>query len=125
MRSEEEVRGLRDELLKLTGYISDYGKRENRAAESMVFANDACDVLTWVLEEESTERFRSDAYLDLPQLRRLATEEFRGSSGSSGDIVPISCAEDGDALYRYTASRDPTLMTRTTSTSSRISYRIR
>ena len=74
MRSEEEVRRLRDELLQLTGYVSDYGTRESHIAESMVFSNDATDVLTWVLEEVSTERFQSDAYLNLPQMRRFAAE---------------------------------------------------
>jgi len=37
----------------------------------------------------------------------------------------IAGSGDCDTAYRYTASRDPTVMTRTTSTSSRISYRIR
>ena len=80
MRAEEEVRGLRDELLRFTGYISDYGTREDHVTESLVFSNDACDVLTWVLEEISTERFQSDAYLNLPQLRRFA-EKIRASTG--------------------------------------------
>ena len=80
MRTREEVRGLRDELLQLTGYISDYGAREDRVTESLVFSNDTCDVLTWVLEEISTERFQSDAYLNLPELRRFA-EEIQASTG--------------------------------------------
>jgi len=80
MRDEEEVRRLRDDLLQLTGYISEYGTRENHAKESLVFSNDACDVLTWILEEIPTEGFESDGYLNLPELRRLA-ERIEASTG--------------------------------------------
>ncbi|MHC1625835.1 MAG: hypothetical protein ACXQTN_00620 [Methanoculleaceae archaeon] len=69
MRSEEEVRKLRDELEEITDFIAEYGTDED--LEAIGFACDVSDALNWVLGEITTEHFLSDSYLDMGKLKRI------------------------------------------------------
>lgn len=72
MISEQEIKALCDELSKLTGFISEHGSPEQIASKNFQFACNICDALGWVLEDTSTEQFRSDAYLNLDDLNDTA-----------------------------------------------------
>ena len=72
MRSEEEVRKLKEELEKITGFISEFGTDEE--LENIVFACDVVDALSWVLGEITTEQFLSDSYLNMEKLKRITRE---------------------------------------------------
>lgn len=69
MRSEKEVRKLREELERITGFISEFGT--DKEFEAVTYACAVSDALTWVLGEITTEQFLSDSYLDMEKLKRL------------------------------------------------------
>ncbi|MBW2672630.1 MAG: hypothetical protein JRD89_04330 [Deltaproteobacteria bacterium] len=69
MRSEKEVRTLREEIEKMNDFISDYGT--DKDFEAITYACDVCDALSWVLGEITTEQFLSDSYLDMENLKGL------------------------------------------------------
>ena len=72
MQGEQEIRSLKEELEKLTGFISDNGSAEQFAGKEFVFACNVCDSLAWVLEETLVEHFRSDSYINLELLKQIA-----------------------------------------------------
>jgi len=72
IKTEKEIRELKEELSKLTGFIADFGTDEEFQSSEMPFANDVVDAFSWVLNEISTENFRSKAYLDIVALKEVA-----------------------------------------------------
>ena len=72
MRSEEEVRKLKEELERITSFISEFGTDEE--FEGIEFACDVIDALSWVLGEITTEQFLSDSYLNMEKLKRIIRE---------------------------------------------------
>jgi hypothetical protein len=74
MRSEQEIKELVKELSRLTGFIGEFGTEEEFQSDDLKFCNNAFDTLYWILGEISTERFRSDAYLNLAELKEVARE---------------------------------------------------
>jgi hypothetical protein len=72
IRNEKELRELKEELSKLTGFIADFGTDKEFQSSEMTFANDVVDALSWVLNEISTENFRSEAYLSITALKEVA-----------------------------------------------------
>jgi len=71
MKSSQEIKELEEELSKLTGFIADFGTKEEINNEIVRVSCNVCDALLWVLGEIDNERFRSDAYLDLETLKRI------------------------------------------------------
>lgn len=72
VRNEREIKELEEELSKITGFIADFGTDREFNDEDVKFSNDVTDALSWVLEEISTEHFRSNAYLNIANLKKLA-----------------------------------------------------
>ncbi|HKJ66371.1 MAG TPA: hypothetical protein VKA68_00300 [bacterium] len=73
MKNEKDVQELKDELEIVTGFIAEYGTQEEVENNHVEYACDIIDALRWVLEEETTECFRSDAYLDMDTLNVFAS----------------------------------------------------
>ena len=72
VRSEKEVRKLRDELERLVCFIAEFGTGEEYDHEDVRYASDITDALSWVLGEITTEQFMSSDYINIESLRRLA-----------------------------------------------------
>ena len=70
MQNETEIQELKQELETLTRFISANGTDEER--DIINYACNITDAMMWVLEETTTEHFKSDAYLDLFKLRAIA-----------------------------------------------------
>ncbi|GAJ05521.1 unnamed protein product, partial [marine sediment metagenome] len=51
---------------------ADFGTDDELHSKHVQYACNVTDALYWILEEPSTERFRSSAYLDLDLLKLLA-----------------------------------------------------
>jgi len=73
MRNSEEIIQLKEELSKLTAFISDFGLEEEFHDTNVQFSCDITDTLSWVLEEISSEDFRSDNYVNLQHLKEIAS----------------------------------------------------
>jgi len=71
IRNEKEIK---EELSKLTGFVADFGTDKDFQSSEMPFANDVVDALSWVLDEISTQNFRSEAYLNIAALKEVANE---------------------------------------------------
>jgi hypothetical protein len=71
MQSEQEVKELKEELLKLTGFIGDFGTDIYLNNKDVQYACNVCDALAWVLGEISTERFRSSDYTNFDNLKHI------------------------------------------------------
>ena len=72
VRSEIEIKELKDKLDQLTGFIYDYGSDEDVNHKELDFACNLSDALSWVLEEIPTDNFKSDNYLDIENLKIIA-----------------------------------------------------
>lgn len=72
MRSEEELRKLKDELERLSAFIGEFGTDKEFEHEDVKYSADVSDALDWVLGEITTERFRSDDFLNIDGLKGLA-----------------------------------------------------
>ncbi len=72
MKSEDEIIELRDELDKLTGFISESCTDEE--FEKIIYACNITDAFLWILEEITTENFNSDSYLKLDELRKMSNQ---------------------------------------------------
>ncbi len=70
MRSEKEVRELLRIIEPIISFISEHGRNEDLDDDNWRYACDVVDTLYWVLGEIDTERFLSDAYLNLEKLRK-------------------------------------------------------
>ena len=64
MRTEEEVRQLREELIK-TDFVAEYGTSEELHSPQVAAANWASDALQWVLGEWDTDTFKSEIELEV------------------------------------------------------------
>jgi hypothetical protein len=85
MRGEGEIRGLMEELSRLTGFIAEFGEPEQFQSDAVTFSGNACDALCWVLEELGEEELRSEDYLNIVELRRLASNIERRTGKSLED----------------------------------------
>lgn len=74
MRSEQELRQLVTELDKLTEFISAHGNEKEFNTKDFNFACNVSDVISWVLEEITTERFTSDNYIDVVKLKAVVSK---------------------------------------------------
>ena len=72
MKSEQEIRELVEELSKLTGFIGEFGTEEELQSDDFKYCCNVSDALGWVLGKISTEGVRSDAYLNLADLKEIA-----------------------------------------------------
>ncbi|MBA7626696.1 hypothetical protein ES703_34151 [subsurface metagenome] len=72
MQSEQDIKQLKEELAKLTGFIYEHGSPEQVGSRQLQFSCDVCDALAWVLEEISTDDFKSNAHVDLNSLKSIA-----------------------------------------------------
>lgn len=72
MRNQQEVREVEQELSKLTSFIGELGTEEEFHNKDVQFSCNITDALSWVLEEISSEHFKSDAYVNLMCLREIA-----------------------------------------------------
>ena len=73
MRKLQEVIELKEELSKLTAFIGDFGLEEEFGDKDVQFSCNITDGLSWVLEEISSEHFRSDSYVNLQHLKKIAS----------------------------------------------------
>jgi hypothetical protein len=73
MRNPQEVIELKEELSKLTAFITDFGLEEEFRDKDVQFSCDITDTLSWVLEEISSEDFRSDSYINFLHLKEIAS----------------------------------------------------
>ena len=73
MRTEQELKELVEKLSKLTGFIAEYGEHNEFEEKNVGFACDVDDTIAWVLGEITTERFTSDAYVNIEVLQLIAT----------------------------------------------------
>lgn len=71
MRTEKEIREFKDELDKIVGFIADNGNDDEVKTKEHGFACDVLDALSWVLEDETTEHFKSIDYLDYDKLLEI------------------------------------------------------
>jgi hypothetical protein len=74
MINEIEIKSLKECLEQLTGYIAEYGSEKEYGSDTMTFANNVCDALSWVLEEISSDHFKTDAYLNILGLEEVAQQ---------------------------------------------------
>jgi len=72
MRTIQELKAVEQELSKLTGFIAGLGNKKEFNNKDFDFACNVQDTIMWVLMEIETEHFRSDAYLDVAKLRKIA-----------------------------------------------------
>jgi hypothetical protein len=72
MRSEQEIKELVKELSRLSGFIREFGTEEEFQSDGLKFCCNVSDALYWVSGEIPTENFRSDAYLNLAELKEVA-----------------------------------------------------
>lgn len=96
MQSEQEIRQLKEELAKLTGFIADFGTEQQQGDKSFQFCCDVSVALDWVLGKTTTEKFKGDTYLFLERLKQIVREiEMR--TGKSADQLR---ADNRDRLRR-------------------------
>ncbi|MBA7474432.1 hypothetical protein ES707_09784 [subsurface metagenome] len=74
MQGEQEIRSLKEELEKLTGFIGENGSADQTGTKDYFFGCDVCDALSWVLELISTNHFRSHNHLNIDQLNEIARD---------------------------------------------------
>lgn len=68
MQSEQEIRQLKEELEKLTGFLGENTATQTLCNEDEMCASTVCDALSWVLEEITTDHFRNGSHLKLKRL---------------------------------------------------------
>jgi len=72
VRSENEVRKLKEELLRIVCFIGDFGTVEELEAEVLTYASGVVDALRWILGEITTEEFlRDDDFLHIKELEKI------------------------------------------------------
>lgn len=71
MRHEKEIREFKDGLWKMIGFIADNGNKAEWSSKEQGFACDVDDTLDWILEDTSTERFKSIDYLNYDKLLEI------------------------------------------------------
>ena len=71
MRTEKEIKKLRDELVQMIDYIVDFGSKKDNENEDVDFASDVLDVIDWILGEIETKDFRVEPYLNIPRLKEI------------------------------------------------------
>ena len=74
MRSEKEIKELKDELLEIIDFIVDNGTEEESEDEDVDFAHDVLDVLDWVLGEISTDDFKVEPYLNITVINAIVED---------------------------------------------------
>ena len=74
MRSEKEIKELKDELLEIIDFIVDNGTEEESEDEDVDFAHDVLDVLDWVLGEISTDDFKVEPYLNIATMNAIVED---------------------------------------------------
>ena len=72
MRNQQEIRELMEKLEKLTGFIGEFGTLKELYNKNVQFSCNASDAFSWVLDEITSERFISDAYVNFTHLREIA-----------------------------------------------------
>jgi len=70
---ENELRKIKDELERITGFIAEYGTKKD-LCEEWEYACNVCDVLSWILGGISTEDFLSEDYLNINKLREIVKQ---------------------------------------------------
>ncbi|MBT4511542.1 MAG: hypothetical protein HOC20_04955 [Chloroflexi bacterium] len=74
MRSEKEIKELRDEIVEITDFIVDSGTEEESEDEDVDFAHDVLDVLDWVLGGISTGDFKVEPYLNIAAMKEIVED---------------------------------------------------
>jgi len=74
VRCEEEVRKLKNELEEIVSFIGEYGDFKDLKDPNWIYACTVVDTLSWVLGEIDTEKFLSNAYLNMSKLRKIMNE---------------------------------------------------
>ena len=85
MRSEQEIRELREKLSKISGFVSEFGSLKELYNKDVQFASVAADVLSWVLGNITNGRLTSD-YMNLKHLEEIALQIERRTGKKLEDI---------------------------------------
>ncbi len=72
MRTIQELKEFTEKLSKLTGFIAEHGKKDEFEERYFGYACNVQDTIAWVLMEIETDRFLSDAYLNIEVLKLIA-----------------------------------------------------
>ena len=72
MRTKNEIQQLIQELEMIMDVITEYGNEQE--FELRKYGCDVLDTLDWVLEEITTEQFKSSDYIDLAKLNATVRE---------------------------------------------------
>ncbi len=86
MQSEQKVRELKEELAKLTGFISRFGTEPQDNDNSVLFCCIVSVTLDWILGKTATEKFKGDTYLNLDRVKQITREiEMRTGKKFTGN----------------------------------------
>ena len=98
MRTKNEIQELKQELEAFTCFIADFGTEQEFADKCVSYSCDIIDAINWIQEEIGTERFRSDAYLDINKLHAIASkiEQRTGKKLSEDVSKPVSLSQLDD-----------------------------
>ena len=80
MVSKDELQKVKEELMRITGFIADHGMDEELQDTNVTFACNVADTIDWFLGETPTDYFMSDAYLDIDKLRGIV-RKIEGRTG--------------------------------------------
>jgi len=87
MVSEEELRGLHDELFDLVGFFYDHGNSEEQNDKMVSYACDIMDTIRWVVGDESTGHFLSGDFLDMAHLKSLVRRIEKRTQKKLSDYI--------------------------------------
>lgn len=73
MRNEQELIELELELDTITAFIIEHGNEKEFKTKDFDFACNVGDAIAWVLGVITTERFKSDAYIDFAKLKAIVS----------------------------------------------------
>ncbi|MBA7469653.1 hypothetical protein ES707_04926 [subsurface metagenome] len=71
MRSEQEIRQIKEELEKLTSFTDEQGADVELDSKTVEYAFSICDELHWFLQETPPESFAGDARRDLERIKQI------------------------------------------------------
>lgn len=100
MRTEDEIRALRDKLENVTSFIGDFGSTPELQSDKMKYACNVLDTIDWVLGETSTDNFQSEGFLDMDNLYGIGkrverqTGETMKQYSEKGKVKEVSPGEE-------------------------------
>ena len=111
MVSKEELQKVRDELVDITGFLTDYlPPKYTKSDEHLVtFASHVSDAISWFLGDIPTENFMSELMLNIDRLRELVRMSEEDANVTMKDYVAMSTSSADDVKivsFRETIRED-------------------